>query len=377
MPLSLTGLGGGAASLFRGGGGGAALFEFTSFTFGTGGQSGRTGPTKTQLFATSYYNTSTYPWLNDTSFFNIDSNALGVQMFTVPKDGTYRIVAAGASGGFAYNSNTYNRVGRGAEVRGDFNLTAGTILRIVVGQRGLPLAAGNAPPLNGTSYNSGGGGMSAVFYTLTDTEPLIIGGGGGGAGYDAYSGSGVGRADASTDLTGNPGRGINGNASQYYNGLISGQSLGDGGPNNISNAHLAGGGAGWKGNGGGGNQMCSVQDPYYVQGGWGKSKTLDTSASTTNGGPFMGGWGGNNQAGFGSQLGGFGGGGGGTGRCGSMQAGGGGGYTGGGAPTNNTSSPTKDALAGGGNYVASTASNRTFVNLKNEGDDGLVQITLL
>ena len=38
MPLSLTGLGGGAASLFRAGGG-AGLFDFNSFTFLSGDES--------------------------------------------------------------------------------------------------------------------------------------------------------------------------------------------------------------------------------------------------------------------------------------------------------------------------------------------------
>lgn len=348
------------------------LFSFTSFQFTTGGMTGREGPTRAILL--SGYNTSAYTWLNDTSLYDVDSNARGVQMFTVPETGTYRITCEGASGGHPYDSNYNYRVGYPAKVRGDFSLSQGTILRIVVGQRGLPLASGSAPPNYGQSYNSGGGGGSFVFYTLSDTEPLIVAGGGGGG---AYSGSNYYRAHASQNLSGAPGTCITNDGTQDFIGLVSGQSLGYGGVNNNNTSYKAGCGAGWKGNGGGGHQYCSTQSPYHIQGGWSKSKTLDTSGSTSNGGPFMGGWGGNNQAGYGSQLGGFGGGGGGTGRCGSCQAGGGGGYSGGGQTSSNNSSPTMESLAGGGNYVASSASNRTYIGLGGETQHGSVTIEKL
>lgn len=357
-----------------GSGGGGDLFDFTSFTFQTANLTGRTGPTKTQLL--SHYNTSSFAWLNNSSYFDVDSNAQGVQMFTVPSDGNYRIICAGASGGYSYDASRTNRVGRGAEVYGEFSLTQGTILRIVVGQKGRPVSTSNPDgPLTGQAYNSGGGGGSFVFYTLSDTEPLVAAGGGGGGAYSGQSGY---RPDAATDLTGNPGTGVNNEGNNTFSGLLSGQNLGYGGINIVSGLnHRGGGGAGWKGNGSGGHSLCSVQSPYHVQGGWSKSKSLDTSSSTSNGGPFMGGWGGNNQAGNGSQQGGFGGGGGGTGRCGSCQAGGGGGYTGGGINTSTDNSPTKEALAGGGNYVISSASNRTYSGLRNAGESGFVTITKL
>ena len=352
---------------------GDELYEFSSFTFGTSGLTGRTGPTLNQL--TTAYDTSTYAWLSDTDYFNVDSNAQGVQMWTVPASGTYRITCAGASGGYSYDTTRTNRVGRGAIVRGDFTLTSGNILRIVVGQKGRPVSTSNPDgPLTDFAYNSGGGGGSFVFYTLSDTEPLVVAGGGGGGSYSGTSGY---APHAATDITGNPGTGVNNNGDNTYSGLQSNQSLGYGGNNGSSVNHKAGGGIGWKGNGLGGHTQCSAQSPYHVQGGWGKGKTLDTSSSTTNGGPFVGGWGGNNQAGNGSQQGGFGGGGGGTGRCGSCQAGGGGGYTGGGLGSSTNSLPTMEALAGGGNYVNSVASNRTYVNLNTAGSDGYVTIQLL
>ena len=90
----------------------------------------------------------------------------------------------------------------------------------------------------------------------------------------------------------------------------------------------------------------------------------------------MGGWGGNNQAGSGSQQGGFGGGGGGTGRCGVVKQ-----------------EEVVDILAVesepaqiitykrgttcGGNYVISSASNRTYSGLRNAGESGFVTITKL
>lgn len=352
---------------------GDALYDFTSFTFGTSGLTGRTGPTLTQLL--NSYNTSTYSWLSDTDYFNVDSNAQGVQMWTVPASGTYRITCAGASGGYSYDTTRVDRVGKGAIVRGDFDLIAGTILRIVVGQKGRPVSTSNPDgPLTGNAYNSGGGGGSFVFYTLSDAEPLVVAGGGGGGSYDGTSGY---APHAATDITGNPGTGVNNNGDGTYSGLLSNQTLGYGGANGSGTTYKAGGGAGWKGNGSGGHSLCTTQASYHVQAGWFKGKTLDTSSSTTNGGPFMGGWGGNNQAGNGSQQGGFGGGGGGTGRCGSCQAGGGGGYTGGGMQTSNTNSPTKEALAGGGNYINSVASNRTYVNLNSAGSSGYVTIQLL
>ena len=351
---------------------GDSLYDFSSFTFTTAYQTGRTGPTLSNLL--SAYNTSTYPWLSDTNNFNVDSSAQGVQMWTVPATGTYRITVAGASGGYSYDTGRTNRVGRGAIVRGDFSFIKGDILRIVVGQRGRPVSTSNPDgPSTGYAYNSGGGGGSFVFYTLSDTEPLIVAGGGGGGSYSGNSGY---APDAATNITGNPGQGVNNNGSSLYSGLLTGQTIGYGGINTTGTSYKAGAGAGWKGNGGGGHSNCSFA-PYHIQPGWSKAKSLDTSSSTSNGGPFMGGWGGNFQAGNGSQQGGFGGGGGGTGRCGSCQAGGGGGYTGGGIQSSNTSYPTKEALAGGGNYVNSVASNATYVSLSTAGSDGYVTIEVL
>jgi len=91
----------------------------------------------------------------------------GIQQWTVPVTGTYTITAAGAQGG----TNTADSYlgGNGATMSGTFSLTAGTVIDVVVGQRGM-----------GNGYASGGGGGS--FVVTSAGTPLNIAGGGGGAG---------------------------------------------------------------------------------------------------------------------------------------------------------------------------------------------------
>ena len=68
--------------------------------------------------------------------------------FTVPTTDTYQITAFGAQGG----SGAYAGGGRGAEIGGDFALTAGEVLQIAVGGAGSNQLYGG----------SGGGGGSFV-----------------------------------------------------------------------------------------------------------------------------------------------------------------------------------------------------------------------
>ena len=58
----------------------------------------------------------------------------GIQHWTVPFTGTYQITAVGASGGYG-NTGTAAR-GRGAYMRGDFDLMKGEVIKILVGQQG-------------------------------------------------------------------------------------------------------------------------------------------------------------------------------------------------------------------------------------------------
>ena len=92
--------------------------------------------------------------------------AAGIQEWIVPGTGTYEIEALGAQGG----NHDFGPGGLGASMRGQFELTQGQLLRILVGQKGS----------DGTAFDVGGGG--GTFVTLSDNTPLVVAGGGGGAG---------------------------------------------------------------------------------------------------------------------------------------------------------------------------------------------------
>lgn len=87
--------------------------------------------------------------------------------FTVPTTDTYQILAFGAQGG-GDSSFVGGAGGRGAEISGDFTLTAGEILQIAVGGAG--------------SEGVGGGGGGGSFVVGPGGAPLVIAGGGGGGG---------------------------------------------------------------------------------------------------------------------------------------------------------------------------------------------------
>jgi len=92
--------------------------------------------------------------------------------FTVPTTDSYQILAFGAQGGITAGSIVGGLGGRGAEIGGDFGLTAGEVLQIAVGGAGLP-----------GSGTSGGGGGGGSFVVGPGNTPLVIAGGGGGSGF--------------------------------------------------------------------------------------------------------------------------------------------------------------------------------------------------
>jgi hypothetical protein len=96
-----------------------------------------------------------------------------VQTFTVPMTGAYQILAFGAQGGSGGATGAGG--GLGAEIGGDFSLTAGEMLGIYVGGAG-------------GSYNLGGGGGGGSFVIGPSNAKLVIAGGGGGS----YNGGGEG-----------------------------------------------------------------------------------------------------------------------------------------------------------------------------------------
>jgi hypothetical protein len=94
--------------------------------------------------------------------------------FTVPSTGTYQILAFGAQGGNSGAiSDGIGVGGSGAEIGGDFSLTAGEVLQIAVGGAGMSVVT------PGRGGGSGGGGS---FVVGPGNTPLVIAGGGGGGG---------------------------------------------------------------------------------------------------------------------------------------------------------------------------------------------------
>ncbi len=115
----------------------------------------------------------------------------GIQQWTVPYSGEYRINAVGAAGGHEKDPNTPQYRGRGARMIATFSLSKGEIIQILVGQEG---------GINKVSFTAGGGG--GTFVVTGSNTPLIIAGGGGGINRAQSSHAGC---DANTSTTGNPG----------------------------------------------------------------------------------------------------------------------------------------------------------------------------
>jgi hypothetical protein len=275
----------------------------------------------------------------------------GIQVFTAPATGTYAIKAWGAEGGMN-SSNPSGVGGKGAEIGGDFTLTKGETLSIMVGGQGMgPFSAGS---------NSGaGGGGGSFIYTPPAPGPvagyillLAAGGGGGGPG---GSGPDLDNSGQSGQASNDGGQGVRGPRS--IGGAGGTNSFGGAGgmsPQGSDGPVGSGGGAGFQGAGG---SVLGGQ-PVILGGAGGRS-------NAANGG-FGGGG-----------AGGFGGGGGGGG-----YSGGGGG--GGGALDSNGRVIPGAGGGGGGSYNGTTVQNADAINLSGDqaatdpgGRYGYVSITQL
>ena len=197
------------------------------YNFTNAGATGRTGPTQAQVNAT-YGSGNT---LNGA----VTINTQGVQEWVVPNSGLYQIKVAGAKGGGVGGGN-------GAILQGRVNLTAGTVLKIIVGQMGVVGTGGNG------SYNSGGGGGGS--YVVNGTTPYFIAGGGGGGNGDYAPGSypnvnnqkGAGKTTLAGSSTYSGGGGVNGNGGNYSTGDGASGAGGGGFNSNGLEATTAGGG---------------------------------------------------------------------------------------------------------------------------------------
>jgi len=276
------------------------LFSFTSFTFTNAGMSGRFGPELATL--TGHADYSSAAWRLDPTHFKLgnDSNGTdrdGYQLWTVPADATYKIIATGASGSAYGNVNN----GYGGKIEAQFALTKGTKLLLIVGQSGTAADRG--------SVGGGGGGASWVLQPATGNEYssgrpraiyMITGGGGGGQ--STSHGAGTSRTAGVALVT--SGGNAGGTAGGSYQG---------------------GGGAGFSSNG---NPVAAVSSGKY-------SKGYSPGNGAFGGESYTG----NSYGGVPAQDGGFGGGG----AANHHEGGGGGGYRGGNIP-----SYTQYAPDGGG-----------------------------
>ncbi|MEI6764814.1 MAG: glycine-rich protein, partial [Bacteroidota bacterium] len=237
------------------------------------------------------------------TFNNTSTGQYGsLQYWTVPSGVTnINIDAYGAQGG----NSSYGTGGKGAKMSGNFNVTPGQTLTIMVGQQG---------PSQG---NDGGGGGGTFVVDNTNT-PLIIAGGGGGA---SYSG---------------PTNGIDGTTSTSGTSGANGGSGGSGG-NGGQSVGCAGAGGGFSSNGQNGpscSSGCNGGQSFLNGGAGGCTSNNCTGGYGGGGGTHGGGWGG----------------------------GGGGGYSGGGASTS-----SQFGGGGGGSYNAGTNQNNIAGNNSGNG----------
>jgi hypothetical protein len=246
------------------------LYSFSSHTFTNCGKTGRQGPTLAEC--KSSYNTT---WEDNTEFFNVVTQ--GIQEWTVPSTGTYRIEAYGAQGG-----NQDGAGGKGARMRGDFSLDEGDIIFILVGQKGTDSYDRNYS-YQGKDSNDGGGGGGGTFVVKKSgdgianaqaADILVIAGGGGGKtstysddvndgstgtdGGDTYNNgggtNGGGGDDGQADGPGAGGGGFltNGQNSASGTGTNGGKSFLNGGKAGTATGSIYDGGKGGFGGGGGG-----------------------------------------------------------------------------------------------------------------------------
>jgi hypothetical protein len=249
-----------------------------------------------------------------------------IQNYTVPAGvNSIRIQAAGAQGGSHTSGYTG---GMGANMRGDFTVTPGQVLKVLVGQK--------ATDVSGSSGAAGGGG--GTFISTILNVPLIVAGGGGGRRNTGILGI-TPNGNAVTGTSAMASQDLSGAGGTSGNGGLSGEPSGGG---------TGGPGGGFYTNGGPTGTAGSTPGFAFVNGG-----AIAAVCSPTTGGMVS--------------PGGFGGGGAGC-WCYRGTAGGGGGYSGGGSGVND------EGGGGGGSYNIGT--NQVNIAGVNTGN-GSVIITVL
>ena len=321
--------------------GGGGLFAFNDFTF-TSPDETPFAPSSTDIKNQSAYSTgANATWVNDTNFFQV---LQGIQYFTIPETGSYRITAAGASAQLPGNGGGQTQPGthgRGAKMRGTFSLTSGTIIGILVGQRNPLSYPGGGVQYGYPNWAGGAGGTfvvklgesspSGTSHNSSNTLPLLVAGGA-----SCSRNSTVTGCDGSMSCDGNIGTG---NAPGY-----NGQKAAAYGHNQNGGS----GACGWKAEVGA-NHGDTRSPISPIPSGYAGltnpdvgARGFQTSTNPARGGIFL-----SNYAAPTNMSGGFG--------CGGPGGwggqGGGGGYSGGANDGNNGHG------GGGGSFIASTASN--------------------
>jgi hypothetical protein len=302
------------------------LYPFTSHTFTTCGSSGRTGPSLSAC--RSAYTTD---W-DATDAFAMTTN--GIQLWTVPATGPYRIVARGSVGG---RSSASLASANGALVEATLELVAGDVLQLLVGQTGAA---------NATHGNESGGGGGTFVVNASD-EPLVVAGGAGGAPSSTH-GTGCSRTISSAH--GQTGTSGGSSVCSSYSGV--GGANGAGGTMNASGSQEGGAGGGFLTAGQTGQGHCSVAygGASFLQGGVGGSGSGSCYSPQPHGG-----FGGGGSGGLGSP-------------------GGGGGYSGG--AVSSLWSSYSNYGGGGGSFTAATATG-VVKTAGSNGAAGSITITQL
>jgi len=297
------------------------FYEFTgTINFNSCGVNvGYYGPTLSQAITQYASESFSNIWLQNTDYFNVIA---GVQLFKVPRTGTYNYTVKGSRGGDA----TY--AGLGISLTSSSILYSGEILKIVCGQKGN---------YDGVQYAGAGGASFIAVFRMGVWIPLLVAGGGAGQ-------------------SGNSPNSLNSNRNAFAPSTGKGDHATWGGSGSLYSTDYSGDiGVYWPGGGGGGWSSDGNR------GGIGRRpphQSIEGKCLNSNS-PFGGFWywenGVADGTGNGVTNGGFGGGGA-TGRS-NGSAGGGGGWWGGNATFVNGTSSDDTSTLGGGSYSMNSYTN--------------------
>lgn len=303
-----------------------------TYSFTNAGATGNTGPTQSMI-DTAYSGTSLQGL--------VKINTQGVQDWTVPATGEYLITVAGGAGGANLVLNYTG--GGGAVLSSKVNLSQGTTLKIVVGQKGTDTPANCTYGFCGAA----GGGGTFIYESATTTYLAAAGGGGGGASTSANLQTTKTHADGKANSTSGTTISVNSPCLPYS--AAGGTNGSGGGASTRTNTNLAGPGAGINSDGA---SVGNAEGKSRAKG-WlgGLMSRTPTNAGGFGGGGASGTWSSGTY----------------------LWAGGGGGYSGGGGGFNGGCSDGQYG-GGGGSYITGTL--QSAIDGGNPGN-GYATISLL